>query len=76
MNKFERYNKACEAILEAGHEASIIQQGDDDIGIWIHAWSEDLSDSREFRIHDEEVNYWSNHYDEMMQRRQPTKLVS
>ena len=66
MNKFERYNKACEAINDAGHEASIIRQGEGDIGIWIHAWSEDLSDSREFRVHEEEVEWWANSYKELV----------
>ena len=49
----------------------------DDHGVWLDSvWDDAMQESYSFRIHDEEVNYWSNHYDEMMQRRQPTKLVS
>ncbi len=70
------YEKTVEGLALEGHDACVVQQSATDIGVWVSVWSHDLQDAREFRIHDEEVNYWSNHYDEMMQRRQPTKLVN
>ena len=70
------YEKAVEGLALEGHDACVVQQSATDIGVWVSVWSHDLQVAREFRIHDEEVNYWSNHYDEMMQRRQPTKLVN
>lgn len=73
----EQCERAVEELQERGFNASYIQGAPDDHGVWLDCvWDEELGNTRSFRLHDEEVNYWSNHYDEMMQRRQPTKLVN
>jgi hypothetical protein len=33
-------------------------------------WSHELLDSREFRIHDEEVTWWAFYYDEQQNEKQ------
>ena len=58
------YKKALKGLELAGHHASIVQQSDEDIGIWIEVWNSDLGDCHEFRIHEEEVTYWAEHYDD------------
>ena len=69
--------RAVKALYEEGFTASYIQGAPDDHGVWIDmVWNDDMKDAFNFRIHDEEVNFWASHYDEKMQRRQPTKLVN
>lgn len=54
-----------------------MQGAPDDHGVWLDdVWNDRLSEATSFRLHDEEVNFWASHYEEKMQRRQPTKLVS
>jgi hypothetical protein len=48
----------------ADYNASIIQQSAEDIGVWIEVWNHDLQDCHEFRIHEEEMTYWADYYDE------------
>ena len=64
------YEKATKGLRLAGHHASIIQQSAEDIGVWIQVWSHELLDSREFRIHDEEVTWWAFYYDEQQNEKQ------
>lgn len=64
------YEKAVAGLAIAGHDASIIQQSAEDIGVWIQVWSHELLDSREFRIHDEEVTWWAEYYNEQQNEKQ------
>ena len=64
------YEKVTKGLRLAGHHASIIQQSAEDIGVWIQVWSHELLDSREFRIHDEEVTWWAGYYDEQQNEKQ------
>ena len=64
------YEKATKGLRLAGHHASIIQQSADDIGVWIEVWNHDLLDTHEFRIHDEEVTWWAEYYDEQQNEKQ------
>jgi|31_taG_2_1085359.scaffolds.fasta_scaffold63590_2 hypothetical protein len=58
------YEKVTKGLRLAGHHASIIQQSADDIGVWIEVWNHDLQECHEFRIHEEEMAYWAEYYDE------------
>ena len=64
------YEKAVAGLALAGHEANVIQQSAEDIGVWIQVWSHELLDSREFRIHDEEITWWAEYYDEQQNEKQ------
>ena len=64
------YEKAVAGLALQGHNASVIQQSAEDIGVWIQVWSHELIDSREFRIHDEEVTWWAEYYDEQQNEKQ------
>jgi len=47
--------------LEAkGFRASHIQGAPDDHGVWLDGvWNDELQDSYSFRLHDEEIEFWS-----------------
>ena len=65
------YEKAVSGLALAGHDASVIQQSAEDIGVWIEeVWSHDLQDTRAFRIHDEEITWWAFYYDEQQNEKQ------
>ena len=64
------YEKAVAGLALQGHNASVIQQSAEDIGVWIQVWSHELLDSREFRIHDEEVTWWAEYYNEQQNEKQ------
>ena len=73
----ELCERAVKALNESGHLASYVQGAPDDHGVWLDdVWNDRLSEATSFRLHDEEVNFWASHYEEKMQRRQPTKLVN
>ena len=64
------YEKAVAGLALQGHNASVIQQSATDIGVWIQVWSHDVLDNREFRIHDEEVTWWAEYYEEQQNEKQ------
>ena len=64
------YEKATKGLRLAGHNASIIQQSAEDIGVWIEVWNHDLQECHEFRIHEEEMTYWAEYYDEQQNEKQ------
>ncbi len=64
------YEKAVAGLALQGHNASVIQQSATDIGVWIEVWNNDLLDTRAFRIHDEEITWWANYYDEQQNEKQ------
>ena len=45
-------------LQEAGHYASHVMGAPDDHGVWIEVWNNDLGACHEFRIHDEEIEWW------------------
>ena len=61
------YEKAVEGLKLQGHDACVVQQSRSDVGVWVSVWSHNLQDTHEFRIHDEEVTWWSRYYDELNQ---------
>ncbi len=68
----EQCERAVKALESEGFNASHVQGAPDDHGVWIDSvWNENLQQACEFRLHEEEVNYWASQYDDMMQRRQP-----
>ena len=69
-NEFNIYNKAVLGLEMQSHSADVIQQSETDIGVWVNVWSHDLGDSHTFRIHDEEVTWWANYYDEQQNEKQ------
>ena len=64
------YEKAVAGLALAGHEANVIQQSAEDIGVWIQVWSHDVLDTHEFRIHDEEITWWAEYYEEQQNEKQ------
>lgn len=73
----EQCERAVKALNESGYLASYVQGAPDDHGVWLDdVWNEGLKEATSFRVHPEEVNFWASHYDDLMQRRQPTRLVN
>lgn len=73
----EQCERAVKALNESGHLASYVQGARDDHGVWLDdVWNASLNEATSFRLHAEEVNFWASHYDDLMQRRQPTRLVN
>ena len=54
----EQCERAVKALQQAGHYASHVQGSFCDHGVWIEVWNHDLQDCHEFRIHDEEIEWW------------------
>ena len=57
----EQCERAVKALEESGFSASVVMGAPDDHGVWIEVWNNDLQECYEFRIHDEEINYWESH---------------
>ena len=56
----EKCERAVKALNEAGFTASYVQGAPDDHGVWLDGvWNEGLDDAFSFRIHNEEIEYWS-----------------
>ena len=65
------YEKAVAGLALAGHDASVIQQSAEDIGVWLdNVWNDDLQHAFSFRIHDEEITWWAFYYDEQQNEKQ------
>jgi hypothetical protein len=64
----EQCERAVKALQDEGHYASHIQGAPDDHGVWIEVWNGDLGACHEFRIHDEEIVWWAEHYDEQQNK--------
>jgi len=54
----EQCERAVEALQDKWFNASYVQGAPDDHGVWIDCWDEELGDTRSFRIHDEEIEWW------------------
>ena len=65
------YEKAVAGLALQGHNASVIQQSAEDIGVWLdNVWNDDLQHAFSFRIHDEEITWWAFYYDEQQNEKQ------
>ena len=64
------YEKAVAGLTLAGHDANVIQQSAEDIGVWVNVWNHDLQDAHSFRIYDEEVTWWAEYYNEQQNEKQ------
>ena len=57
----DKCERAVEILREQGFEASYVQGAPDDHGVWLDSvWNSDLQESFSFRLHDEEIQYYSN----------------
>ena len=57
----DKCERAVEILREQGFEASYVQGAPDDHGVWLDSvWHSDLQESFSFRLHDEEIQYYSN----------------
>ena len=54
----DKCERAVKALQDAGHYASHVMGAPDDHGVWIEVWNHDLQGCHEFRIHDEEIEWW------------------
>jgi len=67
----EQCERAVEALQESGFSASYVQGAPDDHGVWLdNMWNDDLQHAYSFRIHDEEITWWAEHYDEQQNEKQ------
>ena len=56
----EQCERAVEALQEKGFDASHVQGAPDDHGVWLDSvWNEELQEAYSFRIHNEEIEFWS-----------------
>ena len=56
----EQCESAVKALQEEGFSASHVMGAPDDHGVWLdNVWSDSLQDTHSFRIHDEEIEWWS-----------------
>jgi|TARA_R100000458_G_C8114286_1_gene135808 hypothetical protein len=56
----EQCERAVEALQDKWFNASYVQGAPDDHGVWLDCvWDEELGDTRSFRIHDEEIEWWA-----------------
>lgn len=56
----DKCERAVKALNEAGFTASHVMGAPDDHGVWLDSvWNAGLDDAFSFRIHDEEIEYWS-----------------
>jgi|TARA_R100000084_G_scaffold109353_1_gene75908 hypothetical protein len=54
----EQCERAVEALRDKWFNASHIQGAPNDHGVWIDVWDQELGDTRSFRLHDEEIEYY------------------
>jgi hypothetical protein len=65
----EQCERAVKALQSQGFQASHVQGAFMNHGVWLNnVWSDDLQDAFIFRIHDEEVEWWAEHYDEQQNK--------
>ena len=56
----EQCERAVKALQEKGFDASHVQGAPDDHGVWLDSvWNEELQEAYSFRIHNEEIEFWS-----------------
>tara|TARA_R100001015_G_C4541085_1_gene105086 strand:- start:44 stop:241 length:198 start_codon:yes stop_codon:yes gene_type:complete len=58
----EKCERAVKALEKEGFNASYAQGAPDDHGVWIESvWNVQLKQACEFRIHNEEIEYWQSY---------------
>ena len=56
----EQCESAVKALQESGFSASHVMGAPDDHGVWLDSvWNEELQEAYSFRIHNEEIEFWS-----------------
>ena len=56
----EKCERAVKALQNQGFTASHIQGAPDDHGVWLdNVWNDALQEAYSFRIHNEEIVWWS-----------------
>ena len=56
----EQCERAVKALQEQGFRASHVQGAPDDHGVWLDSvWNDELQEAHSFRIHNEEILFWS-----------------
>ena len=56
----EQCEYAVKVLQAQGINASYVQGAPDDHGVWLDSvWNDELGDAYSFRIHDEEILFWS-----------------
>ena len=56
--KARKCQRAVKALQQEGHYASHVMSAPEDHGVWIEVWNKDLGTCHDFRIHDEEIEWW------------------
>ena len=55
----EKCERAVKALQNHGFKASHVMGAPDDHGVWLDSvWNDELQGCYEFRIHDEEIEWW------------------
>lgn len=55
----EKCERAVKALQDKGFNASYIQGAPDDHGVLVESvWNQDLGEAFEFRLHEEEIEWW------------------
>ena len=72
----EQCESAVKALQNAGHYASHVMGAPDDHGVWIEVWNNDLGACHEFRIHDEEIEWWRTQNESEHDEFDPDKIVT
>jgi len=56
----EQCERAVKALQESGFSTSHVMGAPDDHGVWLdNVWNDNLQEAFSFRIHDEEIVWWS-----------------
>lgn len=57
----DKCERAVEILREQGFEATHVQEAPGDHGVWLECvWNDALQQSYSFRLHDEEIEYYSS----------------
>lgn len=61
----DKCEHAVKALQDKGFSASYVQGAPDDHGVWLdNVWSDDLQEAISFRIHDDEIDFWTESWNE------------
>ena len=57
----EQCERAVDALTDKGFTASVVTFEPGKHGVWLDCvWDETLGDTRSFRLHESEIEYWQN----------------
>jgi hypothetical protein len=61
----EQCESAVKALQAQGFTASHVMGAPDDHGVWLDSvWNDNLGDAYSFRIHDDEIDFWTESWNE------------